>query len=163
MKEEKIILNNSETEDTYITSMEAAKELRSILPYCRQITALRKYIHNYMEGNYGGVTPGYAIMLDKMAMQLNVHTSVWLMERVDSENRNRYGKPLPIDEFPGCLLIDPGEGRTLEDVCTEITAEEDYLLGLKNKALYIAAQKEELQYGKTGYDPVGDNYWQCVT
>ena len=164
MEDEKTLRNNnSEVEDTVVTSLETAKELRSILPYCRQISALRRYIHNYMEGNYGCITPGYAIMIDKMAMQFNVFTSVWLMGEVDRENRKRYGKPLPIDEFPECLLIDPGEGRTLEDVCTQIMAEEDYILSLKNKTLYIADHKNELQYGKVGYDPVGDNFWQCVT
>lgn len=154
---------NAENKERIITSLETAKELRSLLPYCRQITAFRKYIDSYKNGNYSCITPGYAIMIDKMAMQFNVHTSVWLMGRVDSENRNRYGKQLPIDEFPECLLIDPGEGRTSEDVCTQIMAEEDYLLALKNKALYIADKKEELQYEKTGYDSVGNNFWQCVT
>jgi len=164
MKDNNIVIDNAETEDTgrIITSLETAKELRFILPYCRQISAFKRYLRNYVKGDFGG-TPGYVLMIDSMAKQFGVKTYAWLIFRINYENNERFGMPLALEDIPACLRIDTGNGRSIEDVCTQLTAEEDHLLGLKNKALYIAAQKEELQYEKTGYDPVGENFWDIVT
>ena len=159
-----IFADDIKKEDTerVISSLEAAKELRSILPYCRQIAALKRYFQCYLNGDLGGA-PGYALMIDNMAKQFGVKTCAWLIVRIDYENRERFGEPMKLEDLPACLRIDTGDGRSIESVSTRITAEEDYLRGLKSKALYIADQKGELQYIKVGYDSGEDKFWQQVT
>ena len=166
MEDNKIMLGNNSTkteETTEITSLEAAKTLRFILPYCRQITALRRFLNDWINGKFRCPTPGFALMIDRMAKQFDVELCAWLILRINYINRERFGVPLSIEDLPTCLKIDTRDGRNIDDVCTQIMSEEDYILGLKAKALFIADQKGELQYGETGYDRDGDNFWQCVT
>lgn len=162
MEDNKIMLsNNTETEE--ITSLEAAKTLRFILPYCRQITALRRFFIDWTNGKFKCSTPGFALMIDRMAKQFEVELSAWLILRINYINREKFGVPLSLEELPTCLKIDTGAGRNIDDVCTQLMSEVDYILALKDKALFIANQKGELLYEKTGYDRVGEKFWQCVS